>query len=358
MKDAIWDFQQPPPARHRKTIKHGNQMTKLFCMLAAGVMLTTVQPARGDDSQREKLLMDFGWKFHLGNEWGSAEGPINLGVSTGPARPNFNDRSWTAIDLPNDWAVALPFDRNAPGDHGYKPIGPRFPDNDVGWYRRTFTLTADDAGKRIWIEFGGVYRDSLVYVNNCLVGRQPRGYSSFRYDITDVVNYGAKNTIAVRVDASKFEGWFYEGAGIYRHVWLVKTSPLAVAPDGTFVYSRFENNVPQGAAEIVIETRLANDRTTSAEAEVDCDVVDAGGKTVASSRATATLAAASSRTSNKKPPSLRRRCGVPNPRAFTNWSRPSNRAARLWIGRKRSLASARWPSTPTRGFCSTASRMR
>ena len=102
--------------------------------------------------------MDFGWKFHLGNEWGSAEGPINLGVSTGPARPNFNDRSWTAIDLPNDWAVALPFDRNAPGNHGYKPIGPRFPDNDVGWYRRTFTLTADDAGKRIWIEFGGVYR--------------------------------------------------------------------------------------------------------------------------------------------------------------------------------------------------------
>ena len=268
-------------------------MMKLFCVLAAGVMLTTIQPARGGEAPREKLLMDSGWKFHLGNEWGSGEGPINLGVSTGPARPNFNDRSWTTIDLPHDWAVGLPFDRNAPGDHGYKPIGPRFPDNDVGWYRRTFTLTAEDAGKRIWIEFGGVYRDSLVYVNNCLVGRQPRGYSSFRYDITDVVNYGAKNTIAVRVDASKFEGWFYEGAGIYRHVWLVKTSPLAVAPDGTFVYSRFENNVPQGPAEIVIETRLANDQTNAAEAEVDCDVVDAGGKTVAASRATATVAAAS-----------------------------------------------------------------
>ena len=260
------------------------------CSMAVALVLTFLSPARAQQTSREKLLMDFGWKFHLGNEWGTAEAPINLCVSSGPARPDFNDSSWDTVNLPHDWAVALPFDRNAPADHGFKPIGRKFPQNSVGWYRRTFTLSAGDAGNRIWIEFGGVFRDSLVYVNNCLVGRQPRGYSSFRYDITDVANYGGKNTVAVRVDASKFEGWFYEGAGIYRHVWLVKTAPLAVAPDGTFVYSRFKNNVPQGPGEINIETRLANFLSNSAEVELDYEILDPDGRKVATSRGTATVA--------------------------------------------------------------------
>ncbi len=265
------------------------------CSIALAVVLAVLGPASAQQSPRERLLMDFGWKFHLGNEWGTGEAPINLCVSTGPARTDFNDTSWPSINLPHDWAVALPFDQKAPGGHGFKPIGPSFPENSVGWYRRTFTLPAEDVGKRIWIEFGGIFRDSLVYVNSCLVGRQPRGYSSFRYDITDVVNYGAGNTVSVRVDASEFEGWFYEGAGIYRHVWLVKTAPLAVAPDGTFVYSGFKNNVPQGLAEVSTETRLANFQYDSADAEVDYEILDPNGKSVATSRATATIAPSSTR---------------------------------------------------------------
>jgi beta-galactosidase len=265
-------------------------LKKWMSCLAVGVILTAARPACAGETPREKLLMDFGWKFHLGNEWGTGEQLINLAISTGPAKPGFNDVSWPGINLPHDWAVALPFDRTGDGGHGYKPIGPGFPQNSVGWYRRAFTLPREDAGRRLWIEFGGVFRDSLVYVNGCLMGRQPRGYSSFRYDITDVANCGGKNTLAVRVDASQVEGWFYEGAGIYRHVWLVKTSPLAVAPDGTFVHSRFDNNVPQGPAEIEIETRLANWQTNSAGAEVLCEILDANGKTVATTRATATVA--------------------------------------------------------------------
>ncbi|HXR08926.1 MAG TPA: hypothetical protein VN765_16425, partial [Candidatus Acidoferrum sp.] len=264
-------------------------MNKYCCVLAAGVMLATIHPARGDEAPREKLLMDSGWKFHLGNEWGTGEELINLGVSTGPAKPGFNDAAWSTINLPHDWAVGLPFDRSALGNHGYKPVGAGFLQNSVGWYRRSFTLAQEDAGRRLWIEFGGVFRNSLVYVNGCLVGRQPRGYSSFRYDITDVANCGGKNTVAVRVDASQVEGWFYEGAGIYRHVWLVKTSPLAVAPDGTFVYSRFKNNVPQGKAEIDIQTQLANWRTNSAVAEVRCEILEASGKVVATTHASTSV---------------------------------------------------------------------
>ena len=264
------------------------------------VILTGICLARAEETPRGKLLMDSGWKFHLGNEWGTGEAPINLCVSTGPAKPSFNDSSWANINLPHDWAVALPFDRNAAGSHGYKPIGPKFPQNSVGWYRRTFSLSAQDAGERIWIEFGGVYRDSLVYVNGCLVGRQPRGYSSFGYDITDIANYGGKNTIAVRVDASQFEGWFYEGAGIYRHVWLVKTAPLAVAPNGTFVYSRFKDNVPQGPAEINIETRLADFESNSANAELDYAILDPQGKSVATATATAIVAPSDARDIKQK----------------------------------------------------------
>lgn len=270
------------------------------CSVALGIILAGIFPACAAETPREKLLMDSGWKFHLGNEWGTGEAPINLCVSTGPARQNFNDTSWASVNLPHDWAVSLPFDRNAPGDHGYKPIGPKFPQNSIGWYRRTFTLNAADAGKRIWIEFGGVYRDSLVYVNGCLVGRQPRGYSSFRYDVTDISNYGGSNTIAVRVNASQFEGWFYEGAGIYRHVWLVKTAPLAVAPDGTFIYSQFKENVPQGAAEINVETTLANFQPNSADAEVDYEILDFSGKVTATMHANARIEPSGSQTLKQK----------------------------------------------------------
>jgi beta-galactosidase len=133
-----------------------------------------------------------------------------------------------------------------------------------------------------------------------MVGRQPRGYSSFRYDITDVANYGGENTISVRVDASQFEGWFYEGAGIYRHVWLVKTAPLAVAPEGTFVYSRFKDGAPHGPAEIDIETQLSNFQTNATEADVSYEILDPSGKKVAMAQARATLAPSTSQEVKQK----------------------------------------------------------
>ena len=92
-----------------------------------------------------------------------------------------------------------------------------------------------------------MYRDATVFVNGWIVRRHEGGYYPFREDITDVVKYGDGTSSPCRVDATKFEGWFYEGAGIYRHAWLDKTAPVAIAPDGIFVYSKFKNNVPAGA---------------------------------------------------------------------------------------------------------------
>ena len=198
-----------------------------FGLLLPGA-LAAAAPAAAPPA-RERLLLDFGWRFHLGNEWGSGQNLAKSGSSVGPANMSFSDAGWRAVDLPHDWAIELPFDQHADGGHGFKPVGTGFPKSSVGWYRRTFTLPASDAGKRLWLEFDGVFRDATVFVNGWFVGHHESGYSGFRYDITDVAEVGGRNVVAVRVDASEFEGWFYEGAGIYRHTWLVKTSPVAVA---------------------------------------------------------------------------------------------------------------------------------
>ena len=104
----------------------------------------------------------------------------------------------------------------------------------------------------------------------------------FREDITDVVKFGDNNVIAVRVDATKFEGWFYEGAGIYRHVWLEKTSPVAVAPDGIFVYSEFNDNVPteRGGNPRSKPTLLNTLADDVAATVVDCEIISPEGKSV------------------------------------------------------------------------------
>ena len=243
--------------------------------------------AAADPGPRERLLMDFGWRFHLGNEWGVGQNLAKAGAGIGPASVVYSDASWRRVDLPHDWAVELPFDPKGDTAHGSKALGEGFPQNSVGWYRRTFELLPTDTGRRLWLEFDGAFRDCTVFVNGWFVGHHESGYSGFRYDITDVANCGGKNLVAIRVDASQTEGWFYEGAGIYRHVWLVKMGSLAIAPDGVFVYSRFKDNIPAGPAEIHLQTLLSNAQKSSADAKVQWEILTSGGQTVASAHQTA-----------------------------------------------------------------------
>jgi beta-galactosidase len=265
----------------------------LFCLtalLAAGLGANADMAA--DSTPRERLRLDPGWRFHLGNEWGSGQNLAKAGSGFGPAGRGFGDGAWRRVDLPHDWAVELPFDARADVSHGCKALGDGFPQANVGWYRRTFDLPAADAGRRLWLEFDGVFRDCTVFVNGWFVGHHESGYSGFRYDITDVAHCGGANVIAVRVDASQTEGWFYEGAGIYRHVWLVKTSPVAIAPDGVFVFSRFPDNVPRGAAEIHLEARLANAQAAPADATVAWEIIGPDGRVAATAKQSARLPAA------------------------------------------------------------------
>jgi beta-galactosidase len=266
------------------------------------------------DSPRERLLMDFGWRFHLGDapdagnrfnfneptrldkttlgEIGlagtlAAAQPdpvaVNLGGNVSFVQPAFDDRSWRKLDLPHDWAVELPFDANANWSHGYKPIGPGYATNNIGWYRRTFSLPATDRGQTLWLEFDGAYRDTLVWLNGHCLGHNTSGYSSFYFDIGKYANFGGTNTLVVRLDASRFEGWFYEGAGIYRHVWLVKTPPLHIAHGGVFVYSRFKDNVPVGPAEIHAQADLESPPGGSDNVRVEFEILDPSGKSAGKS---------------------------------------------------------------------------
>jgi beta-galactosidase len=249
----------------------------LFMALAAGL---AGRPALVAEAPfRERLLMDAGWSFHLGNDWGSGQSLAKAGTGIGPASVDYSVASWRKVDLPHDWAIEMPFDPTADGSHGFRAVGRGFPQNSVAWYRRPFPLPAADAGRRLWLEFDGVFRDCTVFVNGWYVGRHESGYSSFRFDITDVAHCGGANVVAVRVDASQPEGWFYEGAGIYRHVWLVKTAPLAVAPDGVFVYSQFRDNIPAGVDTLHLEARLLNSQDASADASVTWEISEPGGRT-------------------------------------------------------------------------------
>jgi beta-galactosidase len=168
---------------------------------------------------------------------GGIMGPVTLESpqpETVPAevRPDYDDRApsgpWRMVHLPHDYVVEEPFDQRADTSHGSLP---RIP----AWYRKTFDLPASYRGKSLWIDFDGVYRSSVVWLNGHKLGEHPGGYTSFRYDITAHANIGGRNVLAVRVDPRRAEGWWYEGGGIYRHVWLNAADPLHVAPWGTFV---------------------------------------------------------------------------------------------------------------------------
>lgn len=269
-------------SRLRQLVKaaseRGSGAGKRCHFLVTALALLALPLASQASPMRERLSLDASWKFHLGDDWPGAARLDQLGVSSGPIAESFDDTSWRLLDLPHDWAVELPFDRAADTNHGFKPVGFGFPKNNIGWYRRKFQLAPSDAGKRIWLSFDGVFRDATVWINGWLVRRHEGGYDSFREDITNVVRFGSQNEVVVRVDVTRFEGWFYEGAGIYRHVWLEKTAPIAIAPNGIFVFSRFAKNVPSRFAQVQVEAEVLNTTGRPSRAVVTCQILSPDGR--------------------------------------------------------------------------------
>ncbi|MGA7343485.1 MAG: glycoside hydrolase family 2 TIM barrel-domain containing protein, partial [Terracidiphilus sp.] len=239
---------------------------------------------------RERLLFDFGWKFFFGHGTDPSR-DLNFGFDQGDfaktgdfdfAKAGFDDSKWRKLNLPHDWAVELPFVHDEEQrSHGYKPLGRRYPETSVGWYRREFDIPASDAGRRVTVEFDGAFRDVLVFVNGCFIGRNDNGYVPFHFDITDFLAVGARNTMVVRVDASFGDGWFYEGAGIYRHVWLNKTDALHLAAWDSTV----RTEVKGSSAALSLAATVRNQGKQSESAKVAWKILDASGAAVATAEA-------------------------------------------------------------------------
>ena len=239
---------------------------------------------------REQLLFDFDWKFQFGHGSDPAR-DMGLGTDQGDfaktgdfafSKAKFDDSKWRTLNLPHDWAVELPFVHDdSLNSHGYKPLGRRYPETSVGWYRRAFEIPASDQGRRIAVEFDGAFRSVLIFVNGCFVGRNDNGYAPFRFDLTDFLSYGQKNYIVARVDASFGDGWFYEGAGLYRHVWLTKTDALHLGKWESTVRSEIKGDT----ALLTLSTIVQNEGRQTENARVRWQIQDAAGKTVATTEA-------------------------------------------------------------------------
>ena len=179
------------------------------------------------ESPRSHESFNMGWKFvryfNASDEAVATEKePENLQL------PSVNDNNWRSLDLPHDWAIEGPFSDTLENNTGLLPW------KGIGWYRKHFVVSDNDKGKRIYVDFDGAMANSKVWLNGKYVGEWPYGYTSFRLDLTPYVISGKENIIAVRLDTKNWDSRWYPGAGIYRNVWLVKTSQLHLAYNGVF----------------------------------------------------------------------------------------------------------------------------
>ena len=248
---------------------------------------------------RETIRLDDGWKFAFGN---AADPKKDFGCGTeyfnyltkansihneGPYVANFNDSTWQEVKVPHDWVTILPYADVASHSHGYKTVGYKYPETSVGWYRKTINIPANDLGKHIALKFDGIFRNARVWFNGFYMGTEPSGYATQVYDVTEYVNYGGDNLICVRADATLEEGWFYEGAGIYRDAWLLKSAAVSVAPFGTFVYADLKQ--PYDKVTIYVETEVNNHSLTTQQCEVSHRLLDADGREVAKSESSTVM---------------------------------------------------------------------
>jgi beta-galactosidase len=236
-----------------------------FVKILTALLLLNVVTVNAQDAERVQLF-DAGWRFHRGG-------------AQGADKPAFNDSLWRKVDLPHDWSIedlpgtASPFSPDAIS----QPSG-GFTTGGTGWYRKTFTLPAAQQGKRIYLQFDGVYMNAEVWLNGKRLGKHPYGYTSFWYDITDRLKWGEQNVLAVKVRNEGENSRWYAGSGIYRHVWLKVMGTVHVAQWGTYITTP---EVGPAAARVRIQTTVLNTTGAAAAVKVVTRILDAAGKEVA-----------------------------------------------------------------------------
>ena len=239
----------------------------------------------------KKINFNRQWEFILENNIDefSTHGIMKYSDAAGAPARFYANNNWDKIDLPHDWTLSLEkslfanaMSGSYPNTRYHRSMTERHADNitayNVGWYRKEFQLDPEWEGKRIFIEFEGIYRDSMIWVNGVYLDRHASGYTSFAIELTDHLLFGEDNSIAVRVDCEQAEGWWYEGAGIYRNVNLHIGEPVYFKYNQTVVTTELDGSVCASAI-------LVNDTTDEKEVNVLFTVADMDGSTVATSEA-------------------------------------------------------------------------
>lgn len=213
----------------------------LLIQISCFLLFLTVGSCTSSEKMTNDRRQDFtaDWTFHLGDD-------------SAASRPDYDDTAWRILNLPHDWAIEGEFSRDNPSGTG----GGALP-GGIGWYRKTFTVDKADEGKRLYIDFDGVYMNSEVFINGHSLGVRPYGYVSFSYDLTPYIKWGGKNVVAVRVDnGEQPNSRWYSGCGIYRNVWLTKLNPVHIAQWGTFITAE---DVSKNSARLNIRTKIQYD---------------------------------------------------------------------------------------------------
>ena len=235
---------------------------------------------------QEKISLDEDWKFHFGHA-ANVEKDFDYSktallhksnvFATTIVNPKFVDSTWQKINIPHDWVVELPFVKSEQVEmdsHGYKPVGGAYPETSIGWYRKHFSVDKSKSNKRFELQFDGIYRNAEIWLNGFYVGSNFSGYLGNSYDVSDYINFEGDNVLVIRVDATQYEGWFYEGAGIYRHVWLHITDKTFIPQDGVFVHSEVKGK----NAEVTIETTIQNNNLNNSNSFIYSYITDRNGK--------------------------------------------------------------------------------
>jgi beta-galactosidase len=221
--------------------------------------------------------LDADWRFQLGDQ-------------TNDMSRAFNDQGWRGVNVPHDYVIEGGFTETnqypQPGEraswfwlHGFLPTPP-------AWYRKTIFIPDVEKGKRLWLEFDGVFSNSRYWLNGREIGSKYSGYNRFQFDITDAVMFGEKNILSVQLDP-RWDGWWYEGGGIYRHVRLVSVDPVHIAPQGVFVAPMVADpgNGIRADATVAVHTDVINQNNLPVTATVLSEILDPAGKVIYSATA-------------------------------------------------------------------------
>ena len=256
--------------------------------LAATGISSPAGAAPAPVSQRARLSLDQGWRFHEGDiafpailDHEAAYANAKAGNATGAAASDYDDSDWRRVTIPHDWALGQPFDPAQNIDQGYRRRG-------IGWYRRSFALDPTDRDRHLELQFDGIATHASVWINGTLAYRSFSGFTGFTIDLGPFALFGDDlNTIAIRVDANATEGWWYEGAGLYRHAWLVTRAAVHIATDGLHADPRRDGE----GWSVPVAATLTNARANAASVTVEAVLFDPADRPVARAQTTATIAA-------------------------------------------------------------------